>query len=244
MARSCFCAMGGKRRTPTRLSQAANKIVCPIHGTFLFLRYGWETMNPNPPLSICQQSSVPHPWHVLVFVPWVGNHEPYPTPTCALTAINPSANPAALPVERKFTPSLSNHPLRSSVAPSKLSKKNPNTAPPPLIQNIERSPRSAHVPIPATIPAAIKPASVPAALTAPSVPGSATPSVVIMRGCPPSTCPISDETVSAAASASAASITARIGTRASIPDGENQCVFRSHPCTNSDATSAAIPRFA
>src|SRR5580698_5320565 len=65
---------------------------CPIHGTFLFLCHGWEstTLNIAPCVSersvlprsqrICFSSRsphyswVPHPWHVLVLVPWVGKH--------------------------------------------------------------------------------------------------------------------------------------------------------------------------
>ena len=63
---------------------------CPIHGTFLFLCHGWDstTLNITPCVSarsvlppshrICFSSRsphyswVPHPWHVLVLVPWVG----------------------------------------------------------------------------------------------------------------------------------------------------------------------------
>ena len=93
------------------------------------------------------------------------------------------ANAAALPVERKLTASLLSQPRRSSVAPSKLSKKKPKM-PPALAHGKDGSvasqaQMSLQVP---TTPAATIPAIVPPKLIAPSVPGSARRSVVIMRG--------------------------------------------------------------
>ncbi len=126
-------------------------------------------------------------------------------PRCGITTSNASAKLAALAVDRKFTASLFSRLCSSNVAPSRLSKSNPNTAPAQLTQSSSQLPRNAQVPAPAVRPAAITPATVPMVLTAPSRPGSTVRRVVIMRGRPPSTCPISDETVSAAASARAAS---------------------------------------
>ena len=59
---------------------------------------------------------------------------------------------------------------------------------------------------PPTAPATT-PATDPSTLTAPSVPGSTRRIVVSITGCPPKACPISDETVSAVASTSAARTT-------------------------------------
>jgi len=73
-----------------------------------------------------------------------------------------------------------------------------------LTANISVSPRRAETATSATTLAARHPVSVPGRLMAPSVPGSATRKLVIMRGRLLSTWPNSEETVSAAASQSAA----------------------------------------
>ena len=112
-----------------------------------------------------------------------------------------------------------------------------------LTANKFQSPRRAHIPAQATTPAAITPASVPVALIAPSRPGCAARNVVIIRGFPPNTCPISDETVSAAASASAASAKASSGARAWAARS-SQAESMSQNCAGPVDTSAANPRFA
>jgi len=167
----------------------------------------------------------------------------YPTPGRGRYASNRSANAEALAVDRKFTASLLSQPFFSSVAPSRLSKKSPNTAPAQLSLKRVQSPRRAQLPAPATMAAATNPARVPATLTAPSVPGSTARNVVIIRGRPPSTCPISDETVSAAASASAAKGIASNRAPAWAGRG-SQRLSSNHTITGSLETSAAMPRFA
>ena len=90
---------------------------------------------------------------------------------------------------------------------------------------------------------AAAPASVPAMLMAPSRPGSTCRMVVIMRGRPPSTWPNSEETVSAAASASAARPSAKSSGGANQAV-ENQWESMSDDCTTSLQASAATPRLA
>ena len=137
---------------------------------------------------------------------------------------------AALAVDRKFTASLLSQPRRSSVAPSRLSKNRPKTAARPAdaekMTDRRAKPGSRRTD---TTPAAITPASVPARVMPPSVPGSTRRRVVIMRGWPPSTWPISEDTVSAAASARAANPRAKMSIGAEA-GGENTCESISRDC--------------
>src|ERR1035437_8024768 len=165
----------------------------------------------------------------------------HPTQGCGNTASTPSAKAAALAVDKKLTASLFSQPRRSSVAPSRLSKKRPKTPPAQLIQNIAAPPPSPQLPTAATIPAADTPASVPTRLMAPSVPGSTLCRVVIIRGRPPRIWPISEETVSAAASASAARPAANNSSGAAC---ENQLLPTSIDCASPSQASPATPRLA
>ena len=91
--------------------------------------------------------------------------------------------------------------------------------------------------------AATTPAREPATLMAPSRPGSTDCKEVIMRGCPPSTCPISEEAVSAAASASAATAKANSMVGVAAWWG-TQRESMSHDWTGLLETNAARPRLA
>ena len=124
----------------------------------------------------------------------------------------PAQRPPRWRSKKNSTASLLSQPRRSRVAPSRLSKNNPKTPPAQLDPEHRRAAAEGQRSRRGDEAAAAKPASVPAKLMAPSVPGSTWRRVVIMRGRPPSTWPTSDETVSAAASASAASPTANRGT--------------------------------
>ncbi len=82
------------------------------------------------------------------------------------------------------------------------------------------------------------PAKVPSSDTAPSVPAGTRRKLVIILGTPPSTCPSSDDTVSAVASAIAATIAASAA-RPPKATGVNTCAADS-----GIPASAATPRFA
>ena len=67
MARSCFCAVGGKAQLLPRqkASPHQHESVCPIHGAFLFLRHGWESTtlssSESIPRSASKTGGEPHP---------------------------------------------------------------------------------------------------------------------------------------------------------------------------------------
>ncbi len=108
------------------------------------------------------------------------------------------------PVLARLTPSLFSQPRRSRVAPMRLSTSMPPIPPNPAnrthFQGI--SPLEAHTK--PTNAAAMHPEKVPASVIPPSVPVGTRCQVVMRRGCRRPAWPISLETVSAAASESAA----------------------------------------
>src|SRR5207245_7583512 len=117
---------------------------------------------------------------------------------------NRKARRAAIPVLRKLTPSLLRTRLRSRDAPSRLSANMPAMAaaahnPDELLGS---RPVTTHTTV--TSDAATTPAAVPATLIPPSVPAGTCSQVVIRFAFALIACPYSLETVSAAASASAA----------------------------------------
>src|SRR5438270_8835773 len=123
-----------------------------------------------------------------------------------------AAAPAAISVLRKLTASLLRMPLRSNAAPRRLSAIIPRTADRVTIQNHcqVRRPTARQTKLMAV--AARTPAIVPGKLMPPSVPAGTSSQVVISTARSLEACPYSLETVSAAASPSAAAnATMKIG---------------------------------
>lgn len=142
-----------------------------------------------------------------------------------------TAKAADIAVEMKFTPLFPSSPRRSSVAPRKLSASIPATPAPVQIGNARHANRPIRAPTRPTVTAPATPANVPANVIAPFVPGASFLQFVTRRGLPPKACPISLETVSAAASASAAAIASR-----SRRSGQTRA--------NATAKAAAVPKLA
>ena len=110
------------------------------------------------------------------------------------------AKTAAITVEMKFTSLFPSSPRRSSVAPRKLSASIPATPAPAQIGNACHANRRIRTPTRLTATAPAIPASVPAEVIAPFVPAVTSLQFVTRCGLPPNACPISLDTVSAAAS--------------------------------------------
>src|SRR5487761_1590709 len=146
------------------------------------------------------------------------------------SANNPPS-PALKTVEEKFTASFPSRDLRSSVAPSQLSKNIPaRPAPKHAAVSSTRNPRQ----IPATtatIAPALHPASVPARLMPPSVPAGTIWPDVSKITFPGRDCPISEEAVSAVASTKAAAIAIT-------------ATARGRPAEANAAVTAAAPKLA
>src|SRR5581483_11433550 len=115
---------------------------------------------------------------------------------------------AAMRVPRRFTPSLLSKWRRSNAAPRTLSANIPITAEPIEITIAIGGTAAANA-TELTTAAAIIPASVPCRVTPPSVPAGTSSPVVIRRARALPACPISLETVSAAASESVANTITR-----------------------------------
>src|SRR5207253_8484819 len=120
-----------------------------------------------------------------------------------------AARIAASSVLNKLTASLPMRPWRSSEAPRTLSKNIPAVAAPRQFGRYCHGSSPTAIDIPAITAADKMPASVPIMLTAPLVPVGTGSQVVIRRGWRFAVCPSSLETVSAPASAKAATIASR-----------------------------------
>jgi hypothetical protein len=141
-----------------------------------------------------------------------------------------NATAAATRVERKLTVLFPMRLRRSSVAPKRLSAKVPAIPAHRQTTNAVHPNPAASARIAPITTAAPHPAAVPATVTAPSVPGGTRVQRVTSRGVDPTACPTSLETVSAAASASAA------------PSAKKKRT--SFISTSASAQIAATPRFA
>jgi hypothetical protein len=137
-------------------------------------------------------------------------HDLFVPPRCAAYQNDKlrTATTAAINVDTKLTPLFPSNCCRSSVAPSTLSAIMPNTPTPAQTAIHEAGITPQKTQTETTRIAASNPESVPPSVTAPSVPWWTSRQVVISLGLPPTTWPISLETVSAAASASAAAMPA------------------------------------
>ena len=171
-----------------------------------------ETQPHLAPESVHPLKPTPSPTPPAPPPPTSTPHSPH---RCSATPTAPAPPPALSP-----PPSPQSPPPAQPPHPSRTTAAAPPSPPPPQ-------------PPPPTLPPKSR-----ANDTAPSVPAGTRRKLVIILGTPPSTCPSSDDTVSAVASAIAATIAA-IAARPPKATGVNTCA-----ADNGIPASAATPRFA